>query len=215
MVPNKPIEFPDDGSVVGGVCAVFFAGLLGVCVYRGKRKRSSSVPYQNTMVIHPRHSNSDGDAVKITIVGSSTNGGPSKNFSHSSSSPSDICTVEEGSMVISIQILKIVTNNFSKDNILGRGGFRTVYKGELHDGITILVKRMESRVMSEKGLDEFKSEIAVLNKFRHRSRRTLNIYVLNTEVKSLSHVDLRGLSLHPKKDILAFVSSRNQVTIRD
>nr|GEV44487.1 hypothetical protein [Tanacetum cinerariifolium] len=34
-------------------------------------------------------------------------------------------------------------------------------------------------------------------------------------VKSLSHVDLRGLSWHPKKDILAFVSSRNQVTIRD
>ncbi|GJV00473.1 hypothetical protein Tco_0120660 [Tanacetum coccineum] len=68
------------------------------------------------MLIHPRHSNSDGDAVKITIVGSSTNGGPSKNFSLSSTSHSDIHTVEEGSMVISIQILKIVTNNFSKDN---------------------------------------------------------------------------------------------------
>ncbi|GJZ22289.1 hypothetical protein Tco_0559328 [Tanacetum coccineum] len=68
------------------------------------------------MLIHPRHSNSDGDAVKITIVGSSTNSGPSKNFSLSSTRPSDIHTVKERSIVISIQILKIVTNNFSKDN---------------------------------------------------------------------------------------------------
>ncbi|GKC88379.1 receptor protein kinase TMK1-like protein [Tanacetum coccineum] len=167
------------GSVVGGVCAVFFAGLLGVCVYRGKRKRSSSVPYQNTMVIHPRHSNSDGDGVKITIAGSSTNGGPSENFSHSSSGPSDIHIVEAGSMVISIQVLKTVTNNFSKDNILGRGGFGTVYKGELHDGTKIAVKRMESGVMSEKGLDEFKSEIAVLTKVRHRHLVALLGYCLD------------------------------------
>ncbi|GJX48960.1 hypothetical protein Tco_0275805, partial [Tanacetum coccineum] len=80
------------------------------------------------MLIHPRHSNSDGDAVKITIVGSSTNGGPSKNFSLSSTSPSDIHTVEEGSMVISIQILKIVTNNFSKDNNQNNGDSSTSFE---------------------------------------------------------------------------------------
>lgn len=47
-------------------------------------------------------------------------------------------------------------------------GFGTVYKGELHDGTKIAVKRMESGVVTEKGLDEFKSEIAVLTKVRHR-----------------------------------------------
>ncbi|KAL8232670.1 hypothetical protein R6Q57_002448 [Mikania cordata] len=35
------------------------------------------------------------------------------------------------------------------------------------------------------------------------------------DVKSLTHVDLRCISWHQKKDILAFVSARNQVTIRD
>lgn len=35
------------------------------------------------------------------------------------------------------------------------------------------------------------------------------------QVKLLSDVDLKGLSWHPKKDIMAFVSARNQVTIRD
>ncbi|KAJ0830244.1 putative protein kinase RLK-Pelle-LRR-IX family [Helianthus annuus] len=165
---------------VGGVCALFFVGLLGVCVYKGKRKRASSKPYQSTMVIHPRHSSSDADAVKITVAGSSTtNGGASETFSQTSSGTRDIHVVEAGNMVISIQVLKNVTNNFSPDNILGKGGFGTVYKGELHDGTKIAVKRMESGVMSDKGLDEFKSEIAVLTKVRHRHLVALLGYCLD------------------------------------
>nr|KYP50006.1 putative receptor protein kinase TMK1 [Cajanus cajan] len=81
---------------------------------------------------------------------------------------SSVQHVEAGNMVISIQVLKEVTNNFSEENILGRGGFGTVYKGELHDGSKIAVKRMESGVMGEKGLTEFESEIKVLTKVRHR-----------------------------------------------
>lgn len=167
------------GSVVGGVCAVFVAGLVVACVYKDKRKRASGIPYQNTMVIHPRHSTSDNDGVKITVAGSSTNGGPSETYSQGSSGNGDIHVIEAGNMVISIQVLKNVTDNFSKDNILGRGGFGTVYKGELHDGTKIAVKRMESGVMSEKGLDEFKSEIAVLTKVRHRHLVALLGYCLD------------------------------------
>ena len=157
------------GSVVGGVCAFFFAGLLVVCVYRAKHKRTDVEPSPSTVVIHPQHSGSDQDAVKITVTGSSVNGGPtSETLSLGSSGPRDMHIVEAGNMVISIQVLRNVTNNFSQDNILGKGGFGTVYSGELHDGTKIAVKRMESGVMSEKGLDEFKSEIAVLTKVRHR-----------------------------------------------
>ncbi|XP_024988305.1 receptor protein kinase TMK1-like [Cynara cardunculus var. scolymus] len=167
------------GSVIGCLCAILLVGLLIFYVYRAKRKRSGSLPYQNTMVIHPRHSGSDGDGVKITIAGSSANGGSSEANSHTSSGTRDIHVIETGSMVISIQVLKNVTNNFSPDNVLGRGGFGTVYKGELHDGTKIAVKRMESGVMSEKGLDEFKSEITVLTKVRHRHLVALLGYCLD------------------------------------
>ncbi|KAK3040722.1 hypothetical protein RJ639_028012 [Escallonia herrerae] len=168
------------GSVVGGLCAVFCAGLLGFCLYRAKHKRSGRVQSPHAMVIHPHHSGSDHDGVKITIAGSSANGGArSETYSHGSSGPSDLHIVEAGNMVISIQVLKTVTNNFSQDNILGRGGFGTVYKGELHDGTKIAVKRMESGVMSEKGLEEFKSEIAVLTKVRHRHLVALLGYCLD------------------------------------
>ncbi|KAM0888593.1 hypothetical protein ACQ4PT_028239 [Festuca glaucescens] len=83
------------------------------------------------MVIHPRHSGSDPDMVKITVAGRNANGGAATNEAQSqaSSGPRDIHVVEAGNMVISIQVLRNVTNNFSQENILGRGGFGTVYKG--------------------------------------------------------------------------------------
>lgn len=71
-------------------------------------------------------------------------------------------------MFMSIEVLRAVTNNFSEENILGRGGFGVVYRGELEDGTQIAVKRMESAVVSNKGLSEFQSEIHVLTKVKHR-----------------------------------------------
>ncbi|CAN4107634.1 unnamed protein product [Withania somnifera] len=168
------------GSVIGGVCgAAVVIWMFVFCLYRKKRKRSGRVQSPHTVVIHPNHSGSDQDAVKITIAGSSVNGGTTETHSVGSSAPGDLHIVEAGNMVISIQVLRNVTNNFSEENILGRGGFGTVYKGELHDGTKIAVKRMESGVMSEKGLDEFKSEIAVLTKVRHRHLVALLGYCLD------------------------------------
>ncbi|KAK4423360.1 Receptor protein kinase TMK1 [Sesamum alatum] len=164
------------GSAVGGVFAFLAAGGLVFCLY--KRKQNRRVKSPNTMVIHPRLSGSD-DAVKITIAGSSANGGTTGTSSDEGSGQNDIHIVEAGNMVISIQVLRSVTNEFSAENVLGRGGFGTVYKGELHDGTKIAVKRMESGVMSEKGLDEFKSEIAVLTKVRHRHLVALLGYCLD------------------------------------
>ncbi|KAE8710125.1 putative receptor protein kinase TMK1 [Hibiscus syriacus] len=164
------------GSVIGAVGGLGLVG-LGVCLYARKGKRNCRVQSPTTVVIHPHHSG-DQDGVKITVAGSSVTGG-SETFSHMSSGPSDVHLVEAGSMVISIQVLKEVTNNFSEENVLGRGGFGTVYKGELHDGTKIAVKRMESGVVSEKGLAEFKSEIAVLTKVRHRHLVTLLGYCLD------------------------------------
>ena len=55
-----------------------------------------------------------------------------------------IMNIGGSNVVISIEVLRQVTNNFSEDNILGRGGFGVVYKGELYDGTKIAVKRMKS-----------------------------------------------------------------------
>ncbi|KAM5558113.1 receptor protein kinase TMK1 [Rosa sericea] len=167
-------------SVIGGVFVMFLIALLVICLYRTKQKRLSRVQSPNAMIIHPRHSGSDNESMKITVAGSSVSvGAISEAHTLPSSEPSDIQMVEAGNMVISIQVLRNVTNNFSEENILGRGGFGTVYKGELHDGTKIAVKRMEAGVIAGKGLAEFKSEIAVLTKVRHRHLVALLGYCLD------------------------------------
>ncbi|XP_041002429.1 receptor protein kinase TMK1 [Juglans microcarpa x Juglans regia] len=166
--------------VVGGIFMIFLIGLLLFCLYKRKQKNFSRVQSPNAMVIHPRHSGSDNESVKITVAGSSVSvGAISETQALPSSEPGDIQMVEAGNMVISIQVLRNVTNNFSEENILGRGGFGTVYKGELHDGTKIAVKRMESGIIAGKGLAEFKSEIAVLTKVRHRHLVALLGYCLD------------------------------------
>ncbi|KAG8383672.1 hypothetical protein BUALT_Bualt04G0038200 [Buddleja alternifolia] len=173
-------------SVIGGVFVLCLIGVAGFCLYKSKQKRFSRVQSPNAMVVHPRHSGSDNDSVKITVAGSSVSvGGISETHTISATETSDIQMVEAGNMVISIQVLKNVTNNFSKENILGQGGFGTVYKGELHDGTKIAVKRMECGAIAGKGTAEFKSEIAVLTKVRHRHLVALLGYCLDGNEKLL------------------------------
>ncbi|KAK3007652.1 hypothetical protein RJ639_013886 [Escallonia herrerae] len=173
-------------SVIGGVFLIFLIGVAAFCLYTHKQKRFTRVQSPNAMVVHPRHSGGDNESVKITVAGSSVSvGAVSETQTIPGSESSDIQMVEAGNMVISIQVLKNVTNNFSQENILGQGGFGTVYKGELHDGTKIAVKRMEWGVIAGKGLAEFKSEIAVLTKVRHRHLCALLGYCLDGNEKLL------------------------------
>ncbi|XP_019456185.1 PREDICTED: receptor protein kinase TMK1-like [Lupinus angustifolius] len=173
-------------ATVGSVFVVCLIGFLVFCLLRMKQKRLSRVQSPNTLVIHPRHSGSDNESVKITVAGSSVSvGGVSETQTMGGSEAGDMQMVEAGNMVISIQVLRNVTDNFSEKNILGQGGFGTVYKGELHDGTRIAVKRMECGIITGKGATEFKSEIAVLTKVRHRHLVALLGYCLDGNEKLL------------------------------
>ncbi|XVE81233.1 hypothetical protein DITRI_Ditri15bG0046700 [Diplodiscus trichospermus] len=120
--------------------------------------------------------------VKNGAIGGGMNGYggvPGEMQSQSSGDHSDRHFFEGGNVVISIQVLRQVTNNFSEANILGKGGFGVVYKGELHDGTQIAVKRMECVATGTKGINEFQAEIAVLTKVRHRHLVALLGYCIN------------------------------------
>ncbi|VYS47119.1 unnamed protein product [Arabidopsis thaliana] len=155
------------GKIVGSVIGILLALLLiGVAIFFLVKKK---MQYHK---MHPQQQSSDQDAFKITIENLCTGG------SESGFSGNDAHLGEAGNIVISIQVLSDATYNFDEKNILGRGGFGIVYKGELHDGTKIAVKRMESSIISGKGLDEFKSEIAVLTRVRHRNLVVLHGYCL-------------------------------------
>ncbi|KAJ6886983.1 G-type lectin S-receptor-like serine/threonine-protein kinase [Populus alba x Populus x berolinensis] len=66
-----------------------------------------------------------------------------------------------------ISTMSRATDDFSAANILGQGGFGTVYKGILKDGQEIAVKRLSKT--SKQGLDEFKNEVKHIVKLQHRN----------------------------------------------
>ncbi|KAJ8537723.1 hypothetical protein K7X08_014263 [Anisodus acutangulus] len=63
--------------------------------------------------------------------------------------------------------IKKATNGFSEDRILGRGGFREVYKGELRDGTIVAVKL--AKVGNIKSTQQVLNEVGILSQVNHRN----------------------------------------------
>ncbi|XBI87104.1 hypothetical protein VPH35_025236 [Triticum aestivum] len=61
----------------------------------------------------------------------------------------------------------VATNNFSEENKLGECGFGTVYKGQLPEGSEIALKRLAPH--SGQGFTEFKNEVQLIAKLKHRN----------------------------------------------
>ncbi|XP_022723383.1 putative receptor-like protein kinase At4g00960 isoform X2 [Durio zibethinus] len=74
---------------------------------------------------------------------------------------------DEKSLQFDFNAVRIATEDFSDTNMLGRGGFGTVYKGKLQDGQEIAVKRLSGN--SAQGQQEFKNEVLLLAKLQHRN----------------------------------------------
>lgn len=63
--------------------------------------------------------------------------------------------------------IKKATNNFSKDRILGAGGYGEVYKGILDDGTPVAVKC--AKLGNTKGTNQVLNEVRILCQVNHRS----------------------------------------------
>ncbi|CAL9090645.1 unnamed protein product [Musa acuminata var. zebrina] len=153
--------------VIVGTAVILLVMLLLFCWKKGRRNTFCA---PSTIVVHPRDSSDPDNLVKIVVANNANNSTAASELrSVSSSSTVDTHVIESGNLVISVQVLRAATRNFAAENVLGQGGFGVVYKGELHDGTMIAVKRMESGVLNNKALEEFQAEIAVLSKVRHRN----------------------------------------------
>ncbi|PIN09587.1 Serine/threonine protein kinase [Handroanthus impetiginosus] len=139
------------GSVAGGVAALLFIGLCYFCLIT----RRSKEPQQGSSWLPlPLYGNS------LTVTKMSTTSQKSGTASCISLASSNL------GRFFTFQEIMDATNKFDESLLLGVGGFGRVYKGTLEDGTRVAVKRGNPR--SEQGLAEFRTEIEMLSKLRHR-----------------------------------------------
>ncbi|KAK1557227.1 hypothetical protein Q3G72_020750 [Acer saccharum] len=75
------------------------------------------------------------------------------------------------------------TNGFDESNLLGTGGFGSVYKGKLLDGMDIAAKVFNLQV--ERALKSFDDECEVMSKIRHRNLVKIISCCSNLDFKAL------------------------------
>lgn len=64
-------------------------------------------------------------------------------------------------------MLSLLTVQILTDNLVGRGGYSEVYRGDLHDGQTIAVKRLAKDNYDENKEKEFLMELGIIGHVRH------------------------------------------------
>ncbi|XP_010268798.1 PREDICTED: receptor-like protein kinase THESEUS 1 [Nelumbo nucifera] len=139
------------GLAVGISAALGLMALFYCCLVS---RRSKTDQQGHPWLSLPRYGNS------LTMTKGSTTSQKSGTASYISLVSSNL------GRLFMFQEIMDATNKFDESLLLGVGGFGRVYKGTLEDGTKVAVKRGNPR--SEQGLAEFRTEIEMLSKLRHR-----------------------------------------------
>ncbi|KAL3503262.1 hypothetical protein ACH5RR_037711 [Cinchona calisaya] len=138
------------GTAVGAFAALAIIGLCYCCLLARRSKATHQA--------HPW--------LPLSLYGNSLTVSKMSTTSQKSGTASCISLASSNGRFFSFQEIMDATNKFDEGLLLGVGGFGRVYKGTLEDGTRVAVKRGNPR--SEQGLAEFRTEIEMLSKLRHR-----------------------------------------------
>ncbi|KAL8049699.1 hypothetical protein ABFX02_06G036200 [Erythranthe guttata] len=105
----------------------------------------------------------------------------------------NIAMFEQPLLKLTLVDILEATNNFCKSNIIGDGGFGTVYKALLPDGKIVAVKKLSQA--KAQGQREFLAEMETLGKVKHRNLVSLLGYCSYGEEKVLVYEYMENGSL--------------------
>ncbi|KAK1439630.1 hypothetical protein QVD17_05450 [Tagetes erecta] len=89
--------------------------------------------------------------------------------------------------------LRVATEDFRPENKIGQGGFGSVYKGTLQDGLLVAIKVLSAD--SSQGLREFLTEITVISDIQHENLVKLHGYCVEGNHRILVYGYLKNGSL--------------------
>ncbi|KGN51804.1 proline-rich receptor-like protein kinase PERK13 [Cucumis sativus] len=180
--PSTGLRSHTDVAVGAAVAGVFVIALFAVIfVFSRKKKRRGKMytgpymPPKNFCVkadgnYYPQeHGGNSGSSegfytqVPHTPLGNSFGSQKGTGYSGSGMESS---VINSAKFYFSYEELMEVTSGFSRQNILGEGGFGCVYQGWLPEGKTVAVKQLKAG--SGQGEREFKAEVEIISRVHHR-----------------------------------------------
>ncbi|CAM0879315.1 unnamed protein product [Alopecurus aequalis] len=87
-----------------------------------------------------------------------------------------------------------ITNGFSAQNLLGEGGFGSVYKGCLPEGREVAIKKLKDG--SGQGEREFQAEVEIISRVHHRHLVSLVGYCISGDQRLLVYDFVPNDTLH-------------------
>ncbi|KAL5977780.1 hypothetical protein ACLOJK_036803 [Asimina triloba] len=101
--------------------------------------------------------------------------------------------ISEKLVMYSYTQLKIITGNFKHK--LGKGGFGTVYKGTLEDGVQVAVKVLNGDFTNKLVRRQFEAEVSLIRKTNHPNLVKLYGFCFNKHMKALVYEFMENGSL--------------------
>ncbi|PIN06585.1 Serine/threonine protein kinase [Handroanthus impetiginosus] len=180
------------GSVGGvvGICSIIYCLWTGVCF--GKKKIHNSVQPTLTVSNAAQGSGSNPPSRSSTLR---RQGSILMRRQRSGTSSKHADKAEE----FSFPDLAMATNDFSFENKIGAGSFGVVYRGKLHDGREVAIKRSETSPKTKKFQEKesaFESELAFLSRLHHKHLVKLVGYCEERDEKLLVYEYMKNGALY-------------------
>ncbi|CAO2193298.1 unnamed protein product [Urochloa humidicola] len=170
---------------IGVVVAILVLSLVGAAFWYKKKRRRVHGYHAGFVMPSPASSPSQ-------VLGYSAK----TNFT--AASPESKDSMPEFSMgncrFFSYEELYQITGGFSAQNLLGEGGFGSVYKGCLADGKEVAVKKLKEG--GGQGEREFHAEVEIISRVHHRHLVSLVGYCISDDQRLLVYDFVPNNTLH-------------------
>ncbi|KAF3680308.1 Proline-rich receptor-like protein kinase PERK13 [Capsicum chinense] len=185
---------PGGTAAIGLIVAVLLLsiiGLVGWCVW--KRKKKAIRPNGGDVMQASVGSTPNSDSVLLKVQESSpeTGNGSGNKFLNSSGGSNGLGNPQ---IWFTYEELVTATSDFSAENLLGAGGFGSVYKGCLPDGREVAVKQLD--IGGRQGDREFRAEVEIISRVHHRHLVSLVGYCISQNRRLLVYEYVRNNTLY-------------------